>query len=135
FAEKGSIDPVAHGIPGTATVHCVLRAATDTRAWKYCVFFAATLNENEPPEPVVTVFVRFRLDAFVPEKIWTATPEIPWRFSVSLPDTVYLFVFFEYFALRPRRTGMFTNPRAWTVPAALIVPVPTVQGVATSVQP
>ena len=106
-----------------------------TRAWKNCVFLALVLSEKPPLELVVTVFVFFSFDALEPEKTSTATFATPSRFSVSFPESVYDFVFFEYFAVSPSNTGMLTNPRAWTVPAGFTVPVPTVHGVATRVQP
>jgi len=135
FAENGSIVPEAHGIPGTAGVQSVSRAATVTRAWKYCVFFAPAFSEKPPLEFVVSVFVFFSFDALGPEKMSTATSASPSRFSVSFPESVYDFVFFTYFAVNPSRTGMFTNARACMVPAGFTVPVPTVHGVATRVQP
>src|SRR5207237_838072 len=124
---------LAHGIPGTPPVHVALRVGTVTRARKYVVLRTVFRNEKAPPARVVADPAALSFVREEPERSDTFTPASPARLSRSAPESVA--VFFFTFAFRLSCAGSWTKARACTVPAGLGVPVLTVYGVVSAVQP
>ena len=90
-------------------------------------------NEKAPPPRVVAEPAAFSFVREEPERSDTFAPARPARFSRSAPESVA--VRFFTFAFRVSCAGSWTKARACTVPVGFGVPVPTVYGVVTAVQP